>query len=142
MSIELVNQHDDKSCGAACMAMLTGEPYKDILNDASDYFLMSECLKKLRDCGFDAFVVIGTGYFAEDTILMAVPSLNVSGGMHWVVFDKGIVYDPQKGREGRQSYASKLSPLGVGELVVVRTKYADEYDKRLFDLTGLSRGKP
>lgn len=135
--INLVNQHDDLSCGAACVAMLTGADYNSLVEDDNDYTLMSECLKALQAHGHDAFVVVGTGYFAEDTMLMAVPSLNIAGGMHWVVYSNGEVFDPQDGREGRCSYARKLSPMGVGELIIVKTKYADEYAKRLLECSGL-----
>jgi hypothetical protein len=139
-SLELVNQHNDKSCGRACVSMVTGIPYSelDIIFTGKRYNVISEVLSELIDCGIPVLVAASVGFFTEQTMIMAVPSLNHAGGMHWIVMHKGKVYDPQKGLPGKLYYDEVDNmPTGCGEIIIINPKHAEALIKLVKKETGL-----
>lgn len=112
--IKLVNQIDDKTCVAACMAMIAGVSIERVLKITEDIgeppfseetsMIGLTQLKVLPRRQLENQILHGRIYIAD------VPSLNFLGTMHAVVLDfRDIfeVYDPQNGREGKKFYTSE-----------------------------------
>jgi hypothetical protein len=109
--VQHIVQINDRSCVAACLAMITGRSSKEVFDEFHDSYINGKTrlcdylekhsipfeLKTIRD-----HVRPGTVY------LLSVPSLNIRGGMHQVVLDtRGdicVVYDPAKGKEDKFYY--------------------------------------
>ena len=100
--IELVNQDDDVSCIAACIAMVSGESLKHVkktLGDTDKGLLdVLIGLKKFNLYGnLQAFPVL----LIDRVYTLTTPSLNFPGKNHQVVvttFDNEMkVFDPQYG---------------------------------------------
>jgi len=101
MKISLVRQEDGNGCGVACVAMLAGETYSYVRS------LIERVPITQRDLEYLLFV--NKLSFAKpeyDDLLpgkvyiMALPSLNKGGTMHYVVADVRDVlkiYDPNEG---------------------------------------------
>lgn len=111
-TMKLVQQKDDYSCGVACIAMVTGKPYDEVRALVSEHSIGLHP----RDVDF-LLGQLGVEYsrlmYPElckcVPHIITVPSLNIVGGLHYVVADvsEGVlcVLDPQRGREGRKFYA-------------------------------------
>ena len=107
-----VQQRDERGCGIACVAMLTGQSYKTI----REYMFPSGEVKRTRSkqliealnyyeaklVGQDYFLMKGRSYrrLAFDAIL------RVDSGYHWVVWDskKGRILDPARKEPKRHYY--------------------------------------
>lgn len=109
-----VQQTLDNNCTSACIAMITGldisaitaEFHKDYIGmrvDTPEYldglgFSYRRCLAAERK--------LHPGY----VYLVAVPSLNIKGGMHNIVIQTSLdaerwyVIDPNEGKEGKEIY--------------------------------------
>ena len=110
-------QIDDKTCTSACIAMLTGRSIEEIIKDFHEDFLDDKIYASsyLQAQGFKVRtypsevknLVYGFVY------LLAVPSLNIPGGLHSIIADirekdkDPVIYDPQEGREGKKFYKWK-----------------------------------
>lgn len=108
-----IQQQDDSTCGVACAAMVAGVPFEVAHSKARQFVHkngigsreMGTVLRRLR-------VRFTRKLFPElcRTVphIVVVPSLNVTGGLHYVVVDltRGYmeVYDPQRGRPGKRYY--------------------------------------
>jgi hypothetical protein len=108
--LEYVMQEDEKGCGLACIAMLTGHSYraikylyehllnKDINTEGIYHF---EQLVILSYLGFrDSVIEYGThcSLHPGRAFMLSVPSLNTPGGIHNIIFqahpEGNIIYDP------------------------------------------------
>jgi len=121
----LVQQHDDYSCGRACVAMATGIEYGSLADTYTGrtYYYARDIITQLEDSGLVCLPTAGIGYFPAETMILAVPSLNTVGGMHWIYMSDGHIYDPQEGRKGKLFYSNDgLHPTSCGEVIVINTR--------------------
>ena len=115
----LIQQQDDSTCGVACAAMVAGVPFETAMDKARAVVKkngmgsreMGELLRRLH--------VRFTRKIFPDLCrtvphIVVAPSLNVPGGMHYIVIDLSNeffeVYDPQKGRPGKKYYRADHEP--------------------------------
>ena len=109
--LELITQEDEKGCGLACIAMLTGVPYwevKELYEDTFNKDINEEGISEYEELtlldklGFrNSIIQYGNtcSLHPGRTFLLCVPSLNSKeGGIHRIIaqtFPEGIkVYDP------------------------------------------------
>jgi hypothetical protein len=108
------------ACNQTCLAMLLGLPVARVLEVFPSEGMTPRQLHVALDrCHFEwnAFqfgTLVCTGLY-----LMAVPSLNIEAGGHTILFDwrgcwdDSVVYDPNKGREGKRFYSTNPAEGGV-----------------------------
>ena len=119
--MNLIRQKDDVTCGIACAAMVAGVSFdvarrkrrKPITNGISS----REMSRLLSDLGVKFQRRMHPEIRRTCPHIITVPSLNVVGGMHYVVmfFDgRWNVLDPQRGRKGKKFYSRNADdPEGV-----------------------------
>lgn len=118
MRIKLVNQECGQSCGIACVAMVTGKPFANIRQQVTHVPISQRTMEHLlTDNGVRFNKPVYDDLLPDRVYIMAVPSLNKSGSMHYVVADtRGVldIYDPlNHGEDGGDFYTpSKLISWG------------------------------
>lgn len=111
--IELIRQECDRSCGVACVAMVAGKTFGEVRAMVDDPGLNSQDIDRLLGrCGVAFERQLHPTLAAHQVYIVTVPSLNVRGGLHYIVLfteaenADGTVecslLDPV--REGKQSY--------------------------------------
>jgi hypothetical protein len=112
-AVALVQQTQPDNCASACLAMVTGNNidlvtsqfhalYRGQKIEMHDYLIsmdvpFTRCMAGDRTMPVDAVVIV------------SVPSLNIVGGLHYVVIEtlpdgSGWLLDPNRGREGGKYY--------------------------------------
>lgn len=95
--MELIKQRTPYDCALACLVMVIGQDYDHVrskIPDTGEGMYTNEILDTL-----DAFD-IEWDYSKEvpvsdkDTFILTVPSKNVEGRLHSIVYHHGKVYDP------------------------------------------------
>lgn len=118
--IKHVCQPDNISCTSACLAMLTGIPIQQILNEfhigwtQGKQITPIQYLTEKRDAGesdvvMDLHLTYGDTLWPGGVYLLTVPSLNTVGHFHHIVFDwrddeNPLVLDPNQGRSGKRYF--------------------------------------
>ena len=110
--IKLQQQPTDNSCTSTCLAMILGVPVDKVILEFHDKYLRSAItpFKYLSDNGIES-----EQHRTSDRILwhgelylVVVPSLNTVGVTHSIIvdvrFDDYLVFDPNKGKEGKKYY--------------------------------------
>ena len=105
------------SCTSTCLAIITGQPVQDVIDEFHDAFHSREMFeddylesKGIKfEYGKRNQLIDGEGIY-----LLTVPSLNIEGGAHSIVYhiykEEGsegyfhVLYDPAEGREGKKFY--------------------------------------
>lgn len=115
--MEFQQQPTPDTCTSACLAMITGLPVSQVIEEYDHLHKAHESnpCKYLLEKGVP--FVYGSIYEQMrvcGTFLLCVPSLNIQGGNHNIIFrtwynpDDGYYYkqllDPARGREGRRYY--------------------------------------
>lgn len=121
MQIQLVNQQDDYTCGVACAAMVAGITFEEALKECPEPghgLHLKDLDALLTRLGVKYKRLMYPELCRTEPHIATVASLNVQGGMHYVVLDVTNavleIYDPQRGRPGKLWYASGLKdPSGV-----------------------------
>ena len=117
--IKFVQQPGDFGCGIACVAMVTDRGYEEaeylVLNKEAGMFdeqveMLLGRLKYYGETGKVSQAPPGGLY------MLVVPSLNIKGGSHYIVLDyrdedAPKIYDPNKGREGKEFYCEQTNPV-------------------------------
>lgn len=126
MTIRMIRQKDDYSCGIACIAMVSGISFKDALIATKKVLTASQFKHGMIERDLDN-VLKSLGCKIERLLypeitkqvphIILVPSLNVVGGNHYVVshFVNNMfsIYDPQYRRKGKKYYALDRETEGV-----------------------------
>lgn len=129
--LKLVNQDDDKSCSAACIAMLLDTSLESIRIMLRRRFGLAPPLTSLQVakalCCGEVYALpenpISPVLVGGHLYIVSVKSLNITGGMHHVIVDMRCdppqLLDPQNGRPDRQFYAADmdLNTLEVSEVL-------------------------
>lgn len=125
-----VQQTLSNNCVSACLSMITGktidevtaefhQPYVDMQTEVSDY-LDANGVTYQRLYAGERNIKPDTAYLA------VVPSLNIPGALHQIVIETTTdgeqwwVYDPNEGREGKQSYAGDTIQAYILEYAIPR----------------------
>ncbi len=126
----------DKSCGIACVAMVSGIAPSTIERwsgrPETDALSIECLLVKVR---LHSRLEFSNQLFEDRVYIVAVPSLNIPGGMHYIVIDTRlfnldengpdwIIFDPNWGLEGKKFYTHE-NFKSWGELISVTDP--DEY---------------
>lgn len=128
--MNLINQQDDFTCGVACAAMVAGVPFESALAEAAGFIKVNgmgsrEMGTLLRKLGVRFTRKLFPELRRTVPHIVVAPSLNVVGGLHYIVVDlsNGVVevYDPQRGRPGKQYYRHRSDD----ENGVALTAYAE-----------------
>lgn len=100
-------QPTNNSCTSACLAMITNRPVRKIMEEFHDKWQVFdtnplkwlEANTRLKCKALDIYY---DTVFNNAVYLATVPSLNIEGGLHHILFDtRGehcVVYDPAMGR--------------------------------------------
>lgn len=128
--------HQQQPCPVSCVvtsiAMLTNKPVDEVKQKYHDDYRSGKCsIRKMLDESGLSYKEFGTleeaGMVEEGAYLATVPSLNIRGGNHSVVFevteDGYFILDPVEGREGRFYYISRGNEHLHGDLAVVLNGY-------------------
>lgn len=112
MHIKHVQQECSQSCGIACVAMVTGKPFTDIRKQVESVPISNYTLHTLLNSnGIVAEHAPFLQLFPDEVYIMAAPSLNRGGSMHYIVVDTREtpfkVYDPNVGIDDKQVYSHK-----------------------------------
>ena len=112
--IQHVKQPTANSCVSACLAMLTGKPVAQVIEEFHDKYYDSWKLtvyEYLVMQGMNPLPYSGGGVervSLGNIYLATVASLNVPGALHQVILDlsdnKFVVHDPIKGWPGKKFY--------------------------------------
>ena len=154
-----------KSCASACVAMLLGEPVKQVKAAFHKGYFDDRLTVAgyLRERGMFARDILASQRKFESgkIYVLAVPSLNTVGGTHYIIADARDVLevlDPQKGNKGRKYYtydencgkATSAITVGMengieaGEWISTATEWEDQGDwvwrKKLETLSGSVSG--
>lgn len=130
--IKLVNQVDDKSCMAACMAMVAGVTIEKVFEVMQDIhatpYSEYEAMIGLVRLGVLPIQIIGREFPRADLYMVAVPSLNNPGGTHAIIIDlrHGCmeVFDPQNGRPDRKYYTRENISGNWCQLMICERVYS------------------
>lgn len=106
------------TCFSTCMAMLKCEPVGYVVSKLHDWYFAGgvstrQALEKL-EIPFESFDTADLPVMTQDgAYLVAVPSLNIPGGMHQIICEcfEGyhVVHDPAMGRPGCKHYVAALT---------------------------------
>jgi len=137
--VKLINQHDDTTCGRACLAMALGIDYDQFDESITGlrYNILENVIHELKKANKPFIVTVGIGFWPNETMIMAVPSLGISGGMHWIYMENGVVYDPQNGVAGKQYYDVNNLPSGCGEIIIINPKYPEAVIEMMQEKIGI-----
>ena len=109
-------QPNEKSCVSACIGMLLGLSATRVQDDFHQDYLAGKTIEKyLSEQGIQAEPMLSVDSRAPEPgslYLIGVPSLNMEGHLHQVIFDyrnpeKFKVFDPNMGRLGKKYYVWK-----------------------------------
>ena len=118
-NITLVRQECGQSCGIACVAMVTNKTFSTVRAQTERVPIHHRELDRLLTLnGKVPIRSIYNDLLPDKLYIMAVPSLNIGGGMHYIVVDTWpdsmIVYDPNSGVSDKTAYTpSLLTSWGV-----------------------------
>ena len=136
--IHFVQQPDEFSCVAACVAMVSGAPVHDVLKLFPDSkgWSKKEELEALETLGCRSMQEELNQLHFGHAYIATVPSLNAEGGTHCVVIDATgdsypVVHDPLKGVINKRFYYDYKS-VNWGSLTRI-TGFPEELDPN-FDL--------
>ena len=113
--IQFVQQPTHNTCTSACLSMITGIPVADVISDFHNDWVDGQKTnpsKFLLKHGFEHSqekFVWNNNIYGGHVYLLTVPSLNIVGGMHHIIFDANQeigkrVFDPIKGRPDKTYY--------------------------------------
>ncbi len=118
-------QPTSTSCVSTCLAMILGEPAENVIDEFHGRYVNDFDVpegKLLEERGYDVkYHLTCERYFESGRVYcLGVPSLNIVGGMHAVVFDyrdpdNMILLDPNEGYPDRKYY---VWPKAEGDLQV------------------------
>ena len=133
--MRLIQQQDDFTCGVACAAMVADVTFEQALAKSGD-LLPFRC--GMASLGLSRLLRRLGVRFTRKMLpklnrcvphIIVVPSLNVLGGLHYVVADLSDavleVYDPQEGRPGKRYYRRRRDDDDGNPLSVPMTSYAE-----------------
>lgn len=129
--VKHITQSEWNSCASACVAMLLGHKDDRIVWDewGKDYAAgkhkigIKEYLKKngAKLSCYDSNIVYSESLDLGRVYLVSIPSINIDGGMHYVLWDgreyegNKYIYDPAEGREGRRYYVAHFEGVELTE---------------------------
>ena len=107
---KFIRQKFSTDCGFACVAMFAAVNYETVVRHASGYELVYSGLSPAREV--EILLLFGLEVEARDSSLfdksrpaiITVGSLNGGGRLHGVFWDGKKIFDPQKGRRGKDYY--------------------------------------
>lgn len=127
-----VNQRTPSDCMVACLQMVTGHQYENLVSLIEHYNDRVPCtpqtsVKILRSLGFNHARRV-LDFFISDVVILSVPSLNLEGKTHAVVWDGRIqkLFDPNFEKPGKKFYYPFDIPPGWGYGVLVHRHPEDE----------------
>lgn len=103
--MEIVRQKKFGQCGAACLAMVLGEPLSDVVSSLEKKLNAplhevgvadGEMVEHLRDRGFN-HAQVTLEWDGSEPAILTVPSLNHRGILHYIVWDGSEYLDPSNG---------------------------------------------
>jgi hypothetical protein len=112
--------------------MMLGEPVAKVLEIfPGEGMTPHELHAALTRCNFLWNALTFGTLVCDGFYIMAVPSLNIEAGGHMVLmdwrgcWDESVIYDPNRGREGKRFYSTKPGDGGIAlrwwtEVVIVR----------------------
>lgn len=132
--IEFVQQKCGSSCGIACVAMVSGVDFDTVLhwNNGKPGVNSRTLDRLLVKAGVIPIHQIYDDLTPNAVQIVTVPSLNIKAGTHYIVVDTrdenlpgkagqwGVIYDPVKGREGKEFYTIEML-TGWGGVVKVES---------------------
>ena len=128
--IIFVRQTDDKDCAVACLSMACHVSYdiaKEILSLNPDGVASNSSLfQAIYALHYRPILYVPAQLEEGRLYIVAVPSLNIVGGAHYIVVDwrdkgKCLLYDPNYGRENRKVYgfdSDLISYFEVFEILI------------------------
>lgn len=125
--MKLVTQEDDDGCVHACIAMVTGQSYKDVRAVDRHELSMFRVISILSYFGYigepQTYPVLPLT--SATVALVTVPSLNIPGGNHQVVWvaDDLKVFDPNEMRAGRKWYTTQTMKSWSEVIIVKENPY-------------------
>lgn len=133
--INHITQSEWNSCASSCVAMLLGHKSDRTVWDewGREYaenthkIGIKEYLKNkgLELSCYDSDIVRVQSLELGHVHLVSIPSINIDGGMHYVIWDgrayegNKYIYDPAEGREGRRHYIANFEGYKPNEKEVV-----------------------
>jgi hypothetical protein len=132
-----VQQWHQRGCVLACVTMFTGQSPQDIMEMCVDQDITTGATHDAA-----AIVLAAHGFWMQTEPglrmwngmagICSVPSLNMRGAMHSIVWDRRhcrkddhyqrrtFFYDPNEGRTDREAYSTNDPPLSWAQVEVVR----------------------
>ena len=104
--MELIKQKEFGGCGVACLAMVTGKKYDQILSEIDDIFGRNLQNDGLSDAEIVSYLSEQPGFKSVRSTttrpdwrpaILTVPSLNYIGLLHYIVWDGERYLDPAIG---------------------------------------------
>jgi hypothetical protein len=111
-----VQQRGDGDCGVACFAMFTGESYercRELLRFKANAGTSEAQMIGALAYHFDVRVSRTDGWADAVPGILTVPSLNMPGRLHFVVWTGSEVLDPQQGMAGQRAYTKEMLSYAV-----------------------------
>lgn len=111
----LVRQRRKDDCVIACLAMFLGYSYENVWDKYPKGIprTLKDYEKKIQRLGINPIVFTP---WIEETLdvdaLISLPSLNVIGSLHMLVYREGRVYDPNQGRKNKKYYYNMSDDKG------------------------------
>jgi len=102
--MKLVKQEEFGQCGAACLAMVLGDPLEDVIAEIEDRTWISLSVGGMTDCEIvehlhkhlvNARIILD--WDGQKPAILTVPSLNHRGLLHYIVWDGERYLDPAMG---------------------------------------------
>lgn len=113
MRIQHVQQPTNNSCVSACIAMVTGMPIEQVMEEFHDKYCTHEIdvYNYLVQKGFLVRIANSVDLIMENRLyIVHVASVNAPAVLHEIVVDTRnedlVVYDPNDGKEGKEIYVS------------------------------------
>lgn len=103
----LVRQRRKDDCVIACLAMFLGYSYENVWDKSPKGIprTLKDYEKKIQQLGINPIVFVPHTLDTLDVdVLITLPSLNVLGALHMLVYLDGRVYDPNQGRKNKKYY--------------------------------------
>jgi len=115
---------EENTCTMACIAMAADMSYKEVKNAYPEFngkgMTKRQTLQLLERLNIPNIPYTDATIFGGRLYLVAVPSLNIPGGMHTILLDytskEIIVIDPNKGYPGRAYYTNDTL-ISWGEVI-------------------------
>jgi len=119
-------QPTPNSCLSACLAMILNKPVLEVMGEFHDSYydnhgenrlLPEDYLKRYSCINLASSGKTNQNLTDKGVYLLAVPSLNIKGGLHSIVYEikqsedgfwHHTIYDPNMGYKGREYYVNNL----------------------------------